>query len=279
MHVGKWPQTDFFLYATSSCDNVKAFHTLGRRYGIPRFRHGAALPPVHAAGDGALEERAQAADRLPGGADGKEDGLRPPEGDGAPVLPSHRARPRDRRARCPCPDAHVRRMLRRRAAGAAPDVPEPRRRGLPGIAEGGAPGAGGPTASPPSTRSASGSCGAASPRSGTRRSMAFMQQKYGAVSVCEVLSGWRGEAKWLLDPDDPLGNLAYRTQLAPGNCQYSPSRRLGRAGRRPGPQVQGGRGDLQQQLGLQAGGGPRPDRQGRTAASLPACRRSRSTWT
>ena len=25
------------LYATSSCDNVKAFHTLGRRYGIPSF--------------------------------------------------------------------------------------------------------------------------------------------------------------------------------------------------------------------------------------------------
>jgi benzoyl-CoA reductase/2-hydroxyglutaryl-CoA dehydratase subunit BcrC/BadD/HgdB len=53
--------------------------------------------------------------------------------------------------------------------------------------------------------------------------MAFMQQKYGAVSVCEVLSNWRGEANWMLDPDDPLGNLAYRTQLAPGNCQYSPS--------------------------------------------------------
>jgi hypothetical protein len=25
----------------------------------------------------------------------------------------------------------------------------------------------------------------------------------------------------MLDPDDPLGNLAYRTLLAPGNCQYS----------------------------------------------------------
>ena len=52
--------------------------------------------------------------------------------------------------------------------------------------------------------------------------MAFMQQKYGAVSVSEVLSRWRGESKWMLDPDDPLGNLAYRTLLAPGNCQYSP---------------------------------------------------------
>ena len=75
MHAGKWPHTDFFLYATASCDNVKAFHTLGRRYGIPRFRPGTARPPVVAPGDGALEERAQAADRLPGGAHGKEDGL------------------------------------------------------------------------------------------------------------------------------------------------------------------------------------------------------------
>jgi len=37
MHAGKWPRTDFLLYATSSCDNVKAYHTLGRRYGIPSF--------------------------------------------------------------------------------------------------------------------------------------------------------------------------------------------------------------------------------------------------
>ena len=37
MHAGKWPKTDFLLYATSSCDNVKAYHTLGRRYGIPSF--------------------------------------------------------------------------------------------------------------------------------------------------------------------------------------------------------------------------------------------------
>ena len=51
----------------------------------------------------------------------------------------------------------------------------------------------------------------------------FMQQKYGAVSVTEVLQRWRGQANWLLDEDDPIGNLAYRTQLAPGNCQYSPS--------------------------------------------------------
>ena len=51
--------------------------------------------------------------------------------------------------------------------------------------------------------------------------MAFMQQKYGAVSTGEMLARWRGEADWMLDPDDPLGNLAYRTLLAPGNCQFS----------------------------------------------------------
>jgi benzoyl-CoA reductase/2-hydroxyglutaryl-CoA dehydratase subunit BcrC/BadD/HgdB len=37
MRAGKWPHTDFLLYAESSCDNVKAYHTLGRRYGIPSF--------------------------------------------------------------------------------------------------------------------------------------------------------------------------------------------------------------------------------------------------
>jgi benzoyl-CoA reductase/2-hydroxyglutaryl-CoA dehydratase subunit BcrC/BadD/HgdB len=53
--------------------------------------------------------------------------------------------------------------------------------------------------------------------------LGYMQQKYGAVTVGEVLAIWRGEAKWLLDPDDPLGNLAYRTQMAPGSCQYHSS--------------------------------------------------------
>ena len=27
----------------------------------------------------------------------------------------------------------------------------------------------------------------------------------------------------MIDPEDPLACLAYRTQLAPGNCQYAPS--------------------------------------------------------
>jgi len=53
--------------------------------------------------------------------------------------------------------------------------------------------------------------------------LGYMQQKYGAVSVGEVLANWRGEANWMLDPDDPLGNLAYKAQIAPGNCQYAAS--------------------------------------------------------
>ena len=75
LEAGKWPHTDFFLYATSSCDNVKAIPHAGPALRHPGFRPGTALPPVVAPGDGLLEERAQAADRLPGGAYGKEDGL------------------------------------------------------------------------------------------------------------------------------------------------------------------------------------------------------------
>ena len=96
---------------------------------------------------------------------------------------------------------------------------------------------------------------------------AFVQQKYGAVSVCEVLSGWRGDAKWYIDPEDPLACLAYRDH----SHRQLPVRALPSTGPRrslaawPGPQVQGGRGDLQQQLGLQAGGRPRSACQGRAA--------------
>jgi hypothetical protein len=88
MHAGKWPRSDFFLYASSVCDNVKSFH--GPALWHPQLRPGAVLLPVHGSCDGTLEERVQAVDRLPGGADGKEAGLRPSEGDGASVLPSHR---------------------------------------------------------------------------------------------------------------------------------------------------------------------------------------------
>ena len=144
MDAGKWPKTDLLLYATSSCDNVKAFHTLGRRYGIPSFGMERPDHPWSPQAMELLEERAQAADRLPGGAHGQEDGLRPSEGDGAPLLPSHRAHPRDRGAR----SAHVPSPMSaecfgRHAAGGAPVCRDPVRRGLPGSGEGGAPGAGG----------------------------------------------------------------------------------------------------------------------------------------
>ena len=138
MHVGKWPKTDCHCLRHLLVRQRQGVPHAGSALRHPRLRHGAALPSVHAAGDGALAERAQAPDRLPGREDRQEAGLRPPEGDGAPVLPPHRGRPRDRRSRRPCADADVRRMLRRRAAGAATDVRNPGGRGLPGIAEGGA---------------------------------------------------------------------------------------------------------------------------------------------
>ena len=102
-----------------------------------------------------------------------------------------------------------------------------------------------------------------------------MQQKYGAVSVCEMLSHWRGEAKWMLDPDDPLGNLAYRTQLAPGNCQYSPCVDWAANLVDQARKFKADGAIFNNNWGCKTGCGPRPDRQGRTDASVSACRRSR----
>ena len=116
MHAGKWPRSDFFLYATSVCDNVKAFHTLGRRYGIPSYGLERSYHPYTAHAMEHWRERVQAVHRLPGGADGNEDGLRPSEGGRGPLLPPHRAPPGDRQAHRPCPVSVVTRMLRRHAA-------------------------------------------------------------------------------------------------------------------------------------------------------------------
>ena len=222
MHAGKWPHTDFMLYATSSCDNVKAFHTLGRRYGIPDFGMERPYYPYtshamdywkneHKRLIAFLEEQTGKKldyDRL------KEtvrlsyrltelsleiDGLvahvpSPMSGEcfGGVLLAL--------RLMCGTQDAvdyltALRDELQERVDnGIAAVTPERFRVMWSSFT---------PFFDP--------------------TLMAFMQQKYGAVSVCEVLSRWRGQANWMLDPDDPLGNLAYRTQLAPGNCQYSPS--------------------------------------------------------
>jgi benzoyl-CoA reductase/2-hydroxyglutaryl-CoA dehydratase subunit BcrC/BadD/HgdB len=222
MHAGKWPHTDFMLYATSSCDNVKAFHTLGRRYGIPDFGMERPYYPYtshamdywkneHKRLIAFLEEQTGKKldyDRL------KEtvrlsyrltelsleiDGLvahvpSPMSGEcfGGVLLAL--------RLMCGTQDAvdyltALRDELQERVDnGIAAVTPERFRVMWSSFT---------PFFDP--------------------TLMAFMQQKYGAVSVCEVLSRWRGQANWMLDPNDPLGNLAYRTQLAPGNCQYSPS--------------------------------------------------------
>ncbi len=222
LHAGKWPHTDMFVYATSSCDNVKAFHTLGRRYGIPSFGMERPYYPFtpHAMEHWKNEHKRLIAfleeqtgkrmdyDRL-------NETLRlsyrlteiaceidklvahvptpmSPECFGGVLLAI--------RLMCGTQEAvdyleSLKAELEERVSKGIAAVEPERFRVMwssftpfwdPGI-------------------------------------MAFMQEKYGAVSVCEVLQRWRGEANWMLDPDDPLGNLAYKTQVAPGNCQYSPS--------------------------------------------------------
>jgi hypothetical protein len=47
----------------------------GPRHGRPEFRPGPALQTLHSAGPGLLAERARGVDRVPGAANGKEDGL------------------------------------------------------------------------------------------------------------------------------------------------------------------------------------------------------------
>ncbi len=222
LHAGKWPHTDMFIYATSSCDNVKAFHTLGRRYGIPDFGMERPYYPYTPQAMGHWKNEHKRLIAFLEEQTGKKldyDRLKETvrlsyrltelslEIDG---LVAHVPSPMSAecfsgvllalRLMCGTQDAvdyltSLRDELQERVDKGIGAVKDERFRVMwssftsffdPGL-------------------------------------MSFMQQKYGAVSVCEVLSRWRGEAKWMLDPDDPLGNLAYRTQLAPGNCQYSPS--------------------------------------------------------
>jgi len=220
MHAGMWPKTDFMLYATSSCDNVKAYHTLGRRYGIPSFGMERPYFPYtpqamahwkneHKRLIAFLEEKTGTKldyDRL------KET-----------VRLSYRLTELsleiDRLSRhVPCPLSAecfggvllalrlmpgtqiavdflttLRDELQERVDQGIGAVKNERFRVIWSCFT--------PFWDP--------------------TLLGFMQQKYGAVTVGEVLANWRGEAKWMLDENDPLGNLAYRTQLAPGNCQYA----------------------------------------------------------
>jgi benzoyl-CoA reductase/2-hydroxyglutaryl-CoA dehydratase subunit BcrC/BadD/HgdB len=222
LHAGKWPHTDMFIYATSSCDNAKAFHTLGRRYGIPDFGMERPYYPYtphamefwkneHKRLIAFLEEKTGKKmdyDRL------KETVRLSYELTRLSLeidrLVAHVPSPMSSecfggvllalRLMCGTQEAvdyltALRNELQERVDNGIAAVKPERFRVMWSSFT--------PFYDP--------------------TLMAFMQQKYGAVSVCEVLSRWRGEADWMLDPDDPLGNLAYRTQLAPGNCQYSPS--------------------------------------------------------
>ena len=222
MHAGKWPKTDAFIYATSSCDNVKAFHTLGRRYGIPDF---GMERPYHPYTPHAMEHWKNEHKRLIAFLEEKTGKKLDYDRLKQTVRLSYRLTELsleidDLVAHVPCPmsaEAFGGVLLALRlmcGTQEAVDFLTDLRDELQERVDKG--------------------IGAVNPErfrvmwtSFTSfydpGLMAFMQQKYGAVSVCEVLSRWRGQAKWILDPDDPLGNLAYRTQLAPGNCQYSPS--------------------------------------------------------
>jgi len=222
MHAGKWPHTDFMLYATSSCDNVKAYHTLGRRYGIPDF---GLERPYYPYTPKAMEHWKNEHKRLIAFLEkqtGKKldyDRLK------ETVRLSYRLTELvleiDKLV------AHVPSPMSAECFGG----PLMAMRLLPGTQD--------------AVDYLTGlrdelqervDKGIAAVKNERFRVMwssfapfwdpgllPYMQEKYGAVSVCEVLARWRGEANWMLDPDDPLGNLAYKTQNSPGNCQYSSS--------------------------------------------------------
>ncbi len=222
LEAGKWPHTDMFLYATSSCDNVKAFRTLGRRYSIPDF---GMERPYHPWSPQAMafwkDEHKRLIAFLEEHTGKKMDYDRLKE----TVRLSYRLTQLtldidELVAHVPTPMAPecfaatllaVRLFAGNQIAvdyleGVKAELQE---RVDSGIA----------AANPERFRI----MWSAFTPFWDPSLLAFVQQKYGAVSVCEVLSGWRGDAKWLIDPDDPLACLAYRSQLAPGNCQFAPS--------------------------------------------------------
>jgi len=222
MHAGMWPKTDFMLYATSSCDNVKAYHTLGRRYGIPSFgMERPYLPYTPKALEHWKNEHKRLIAFLEEKTGKKLDYDRLKETVRLSYRLTELSLEIDRLARhVPCPLSaecfggvlialrlmpgtqeavdfltELRDEMQERVDKGIGAVENERFRVLWSCFT--------PFWDP--------------------TLLDFMQKKYGAVSVGEVLANWRGEAKWLLDPDDPLGNLAYKTQLAPGNCQYASS--------------------------------------------------------
>jgi hypothetical protein len=50
--------------------------------------------------------------------------------------------------------------------------------------------------------------------------MNLLEQKFKAVNVMDILQWWREDADWLIDPDDPVGSLAYRVTFHPANLLH-----------------------------------------------------------
>jgi benzoyl-CoA reductase/2-hydroxyglutaryl-CoA dehydratase subunit BcrC/BadD/HgdB len=220
MHAGKWPRSDFFLYATSCCDNVKSFHTLGRRYGIPSFGLERSYFPytTHAMEHWKNEYKRLIA-FLEEQTGKKMDYDRLKE----VVARSYRLTELHLEidklvSHVPCPLSPECFSGTLVAIRLLPGT----QKGIDFLTE---------LRDELQERVDKGVGAVKNEHFRVMWTsftpffdptlMNFMQQKYGAVSVCDMLSHWRGDAKWMLDPDDPLGNLAYRTVLAPGNCQYS----------------------------------------------------------
>jgi benzoyl-CoA reductase/2-hydroxyglutaryl-CoA dehydratase subunit BcrC/BadD/HgdB len=51
--------------------------------------------------------------------------------------------------------------------------------------------------------------------------MTEMEKRHGAVNVMDHLQWWREDGDWLLDLDDPIASLAYRSQFGADNSLYS----------------------------------------------------------
>jgi benzoyl-CoA reductase/2-hydroxyglutaryl-CoA dehydratase subunit BcrC/BadD/HgdB len=220
MHAGQWPDTDFFLYATSVCDNVKGFHTLGRRYGIPSYGMERSYAPYT---EHAMEHWKNEYKRLIAWLEEqtgtKMDWDRLKE----TVKLSYRLTEiqleiDDLVAHVPnpmSPECYSGPLLAIRllpGTQKAVDYLTGLRDELQERVDAGI----GATENERFRIMWSAFTPFFDPSL-----MAFMQEKYGAVSTTDMLSHWRGASKWMLDEDDPLGNLAYRTLLAPGNCQFS----------------------------------------------------------
>jgi benzoyl-CoA reductase/2-hydroxyglutaryl-CoA dehydratase subunit BcrC/BadD/HgdB len=224
MHAGKWPRSDMFLYAASVCDNVKSFHTLGRRYGIPSFGlERSYLPYTAHAIEFWKNEYKRLIAFLEEQTGKKMDYDRLKE----TVRLSYRLTELHIEidklvANVPCPLSPECFSGTLVAIRLLPGT----QKGIDFLTE---------LRDELQERVDKGIGAVENERFRVLWSsftpffdptlMSFMQQKYGAVSVADMLSTWRVdanlEANWMLDPEDPLGNLAYRTVLAPGNCQYS----------------------------------------------------------